>query len=69
MQLIDAVKSSSLLPYVSRDGFETLKQPWLFLLAVQHPICRSERVPQIWHFVYNLRVNIGGIGTEWLIRD
>ena len=43
-----------------RKSYETLQQQWLSLLVVQHPICRAERVPQIWHFVYHLSIDLGG---------
>ena len=49
--LADAIRSTFHLSYASKEDFETLQQQWLSLLAVHHPICRTERVPQIWHFV------------------
>ena len=57
--LVNAVKSISHLPYTSKEGYETLKQQWLSLLAMHYHICCAERVPQIWKFVWNLRVSIG----------
>ena len=55
----NTVRSFSHLSYASKEGYETLKQQWLSLLAVQYHICCAERVPQILKFVWNLRVNIG----------
>ena len=70
--LVNAVKSFSHLPYASKEGYETLKQQWLSLLAVQYHICCAERVPQIWKLVWNLRVNIGRNDTvqhsKWLVN-
>ena len=45
--LLDAVRSSSYLPYKPKEGYETLQQQWVSLLAAYHPIPPAERVPHI----------------------
>ena len=57
--LVVAIRSSSYLPYVFKEGFETPQQQWLSLIAVKHPICHTERVPQIWLFAFHLSVDLG----------
>ena len=48
--LMNAVKSFSHLPYASKEGYETLKQQWLSLLAVQYHICCAVRGnPKSWN--------------------
>ena len=44
--LVDA-RSSLIHTYMSKEGYETLKQQWIALLAEEHSICHAERVPQI----------------------
>ncbi len=45
--LVDAVQRSSNHPYISKEGYETLKQQWVSLLkAHQQPISRAERVSE-----------------------
>ena len=57
--LIDAVRSSSNHPYISKEGYEALKQQWMSLTVAHHPICRGERVPEIWYFAWNSGVVFG----------
>ncbi len=65
---IDALKSSSDLTYTSKEGYETLHQQYIPLLTVYCPASNTWRVPQIWHFVCNLRVNVYINSTIWFIR-
>ena len=53
--------------YMSKQGYETIKQQWLSLLATQHPISRTEGVPKSWYFWWNLRVNFGRNDNVWTI--
>ena len=45
-RLVDAARSSSNYPFVYEEGYETLDQQLLSLLAVQHPISFWERGTQ-----------------------
>ena len=45
--LTDAVRNSSNNSYTSREGYETLDQQWMSLLAAQHPITSAEKKPEI----------------------
>ena len=56
----DATRIISHLPYASKEGIELLHKQCISLLVVQHPNCRTERLPKIWSFVCTLRVNLGG---------
>ena len=49
MGLVDAPRSLSHLAVVPKQGFETLQQQWMALLATYHLICHDERVPKIRH--------------------
>ena len=55
--------------YGSMKDYEILRPKWIPLLATQHPIFQSKRVPQIWQFAHNLRVLLGGHGTMWTMRS
>ena len=52
---LDTIRSSSYLPYKPKEGYETLQQQWVSLLAAYHPIPPAERVPQIQYLTCNLR--------------
>ena len=47
--LVDAVQKLLPSTLCIKGRFETLQQQCLSLLAVQHPICCAERVPQMRH--------------------
>ena len=47
---------------IPEEGIGILQQQWVSPIAVHHPISCAESVPNIWYFVYNLRVNLGRIG-------
>ena len=57
---IDAVRGTSPVIWIYKQGFKTLHMQWMSLTAVQHPIGHTERVPKILYFVSNLTFNIGG---------
>ena len=65
---IDAIRSTSSHLYTSKEGYETLKQQWMYLIIAQHPISCAERVPKTLHFVWNLRVVLGRNDTRLIIR-
>ena len=48
---IYAVRSYSNHSFISKEGYGTVKQQWMFRLAVYHPIYHTERVLKI----YNLQ--------------
>ena len=50
---LDTIRSSSYLPSRPKEGYETLQQQWVSLLAAYHPIPPAERVPQIRYFQGN----------------
>ena len=43
---VDAPRSLSHLAVVPKQGFETLQQQYMALLATHHLICHDERVPR-----------------------
>ena len=63
------LQSFSNLPYTLEEGYETLQQQWIPCPATHHPIFYAEGGPQIWHFMCNLRVNLGRNCTVLPIRD
>ena len=62
MWLVDAIRKTSNVLYLCKEGFEILHEQWLSLLVIQHIICHTERVSKLWLFFCNLRVNIDGNG-------
>ncbi len=62
------ISTSSYHPYTTKGGYGPLKQQWMSLLAEQYPISTAERVPEIWHFTWNLRVLLGRNDTVLTIR-
>ena len=58
-ELVNAVNSSSHLPYVFKDGHEICQQQLIPLLAVYCLIFCAERLTKIRYFVCTLRVHLG----------
>ena len=46
--LLDAFRSSSHLPSILKEVFESLQHQYTPILAVYCPLSHAERVPQIW---------------------
>ena len=67
-ELVNDVRSSSLLSYDFEEGFGTLHKQWMSPLSSHYSISQAERVPEILHFEYNLKVDIGRNGTIWSAR-
>ena len=65
--LLEAARSSSQLPYISMEDYETLQRQWMSLFIVHHSIFSSERVSYICHLVWKLRVNLGRNVMIWPI--
>ena len=59
--LIDSARSSSDLLHALKGCYDIRQWQCLSVIVVHHPISVSgaEKVPKTWHFVFNLRVDIG----------
>ena len=64
-----AVWSSCKHSYTSNEGYETLKQQWMYLFTAQNHIFSAERVPWFWYFARNLRVVFGRNDTYLTTRS
>ena len=62
-ELVYAPKSYSNLPYTCAEGYETVQQQWMSLLATHHPLFLADRVPKIWYFARKLRATL--TETTW----
>ena len=65
--LTDASKRSSHLSYSSKEEYEPFQQQWVSLIVAHHSISSAEKVPKIWLFLCNLRVNLQIYHTVWPI--
>ena len=54
----DALRSSLYLPCISGEEYETLQQQLTPFYISRHHTSHEVRLPQIWHFVFNLRVDL-----------
>ena len=63
--LADTAQSSSSHHHTPNEGYETLNDQRVSLLAAHHPIYCAERVPNIWYFVWNLRLVVSKKATVW----
>ena len=59
------VRNSSSPLHTSNESYETPQHQWMSFSATQDLIPCEERVPQIWCFVCNFRVNLGWDCTVW----
>jgi len=66
--LVDTARSSSSHHHTPNEGYETLNDQRVSLLAAHHPIYCAERVPNIRYFVWNLRLVFSTNDLLWTIR-
>ena len=60
--LSDSIRSTSHLPYSSKESYETLHNQCMPLIVVHYLSFAIlwKRVSKIWYFVCNLRINLSG---------
>ena len=63
------LQSFSNLLYTLEKWYGTLQQQWMSYPATHHPIFYAEGGSQFWHFLCNLRVNLGRNCAVLPLRD